>query len=150
MAHVSDEGLTLIKNQEALRLEAYQDSNGIWTIGYGHTGKVEGKSVGPGMKITHDQANVLLAGDLAIYEKAVENAIQRPATQAQFDAMVSLCFNIGASAFRESSVLRFFNLGKFDSAAKAFSLWIRDNDSIEEGLVYRRAAEIVRFMGGHV
>lgn len=142
MAYVSNEGRRLIQNYESCRLKAYRDSNGIWTIGWGHTGP----EVVQGLEWTQDKADQVFAADLGRFERAVENFLGQSATQGQFDAMVSLAYNIGTEGFRTSSVLRRFNSGDLKGSARAFALWIKDNDSIEEGLVYRRAAEIVRFM----
>ncbi len=103
--------------REGVRLNAYQDVGGVWTIGYGHTPAFKGG------KITKQDAETLLEADLAKFEKAVDDAITMPMTQNQFDAMVSLAFNIGAGAFANSSVVRFFNRGKIRDASDAFLLW---------------------------
>lgn len=142
MAQVSPAGIALIRRFEGLRLEAYRDAAGIWTVGYGHTGP----DVHEGMVITPAEAERLLAVDLQRFEAAVERSVVRPATQGQFDAMVSLCYNIGPNAFQQSTVLRRFNAGNDHGAAEAFILWVRARGTILEGLVRRRAAEIVRFL----
>lgn len=141
MASVSTTGRQLIKNFEGLRLRAYQDAVGVWTIGYGHTGDVR-----PGMVITESQADDLLQKDLKRFEKGVEDSLTRPASQNQFDALVSLAYNIGINAFRKSSVLKLFNAGDIEGAAKQFGEYIMAGGSILRGLVRRRVAEIVHFL----
>ncbi len=96
---MNDTGLALIKTFESLRLAAYQDSVGVWTIGYGHT-----LGVHADMTMTLAGANQALADDLHGMETAVDAAIGTTATSDnQFAAMVSLCFNIGTWNFRWSS-----------------------------------------------
>lgn len=114
---VNPAGLALIQQAEGLRLSAYRDVAGVWTIGYGHTG-----GVFKGDMITADQAVGLLYQDLAKFEAWVSARTTAP-TSNQFSAMVSLCFNIGEQAFLHSSVRRLHNEGDFSGAAEAFLLW---------------------------
>lgn len=145
MAHVSEVGLKLIQKFEGCRLTAYDDGTGVWTIGWGHTGVVDGIPVVPGMEITQWKADLLLQYDLVRFEAAVEHDLSHSATPGQFDAMVALAFNIGINAFMRSTVLKEFNAGNLLTAAAAFMMWIRPVE-VMEGLARRRAAEIVRFM----
>jgi lysozyme len=115
---------TLIK-REGCRLKSYQDSVGVWTIGVGHTGRATPPPVGPDMRISQADADAMLAADLVPFEEAVYRAISRPMTQNQFDAFVSLAFNIGATAFTASTAARKFNAGDIAGAADAFLLWVR-------------------------
>ena len=138
---INDAGLELIKNFEGLKLDAYQDVAGIWTVGYGHT-----KNVHPGMHVTVEQATQLLRDDLAEFESAVDNGtMHSPTSDNQFSAMVALCFNIGSANFRGSTVLRDHNAGKCDLAAEAFLMWnkARINGALQPvaGLTNRRRAE---------
>jgi lysozyme len=138
---INDAGLHLIASSEGLRLDAYQDVAGIWTIGYGHIRGVE-----PGMTITEDQALAFLREDLGQAEAAVEAATSSVATDDnQFAAMVSLCFNIGSGNFRTSSVLRLHRAGDPAAAADAFLLWDKAhvNGVLQEvaGLKRRRERE---------
>jgi len=134
-------GLALIKQYEGLRLEAYQDSVGIWTIGYGHTAQAGPPKPGAGMRITRLEAEAILARDLVEYERAVDEVVTRPPKQNQFDAMVSLCFNIGPGNFTRSSVARAFNIGEESRAAEAFLAWNKAGGRVLPGLTRRRAAE---------
>jgi lysozyme len=144
MATVSPAGRALIRRFEGCRLTAYQDLKGIWTIGYGHTGP----DVRPGMTITQEQAEALLAADLARFATGVEDSLARPVTQMQLDALVSLAYNIGLGAFRRSSVLRRLNARDEQGAAEAWILWRDDGQPTEAGLARRRAAEIFLFGRG--
>jgi len=83
-------GLQLIESFEGLRLTSYQDSVGVWTIGYGHT-----LGVKPGQTITQQQAQAFLQQDLSIAEGAV-NQKNLPVNGNQFAALVSFTFNLGA------------------------------------------------------
>ena len=142
MADVSAVGLSLIRRFEGVRLIAYPDVGGVWTIGYGHTGP----DVTRGMEITQEEADALLVKDVSKFAHGVEKLLSRSATQGQFDALISLAYNIGLGAFKDSTVLKRFNAGQIPGAAEAFILWVRAKGVIYEGLVKRRAAEIVRFM----
>lgn len=140
----SDGGIRLIKNFEGLRLEAYQDSVGVWTIGYGHTGS----DVYYGLKITEFQAEELMRRDLSRFEVGVFSALTRRPTQMQFDAMVSLAYNVGITAFKTSTLLQKFNASEEGMAARQFAEFIFAGGAMSRGLIRRRAAEIVHFLGG--
>ena len=141
MCTTNPAGLALIERFEGLRLEAYQDVAGIWTIGYGHT-----EDVCSGMIITVEQAQQFLQADLGTAEDAVSQATaDAPTNPNQFSAMVSLCYNIGSGNFRSSTVLREHLLGGYQTAADAFLLWNKAtiNGVLEtiRGLTARRTAE---------
>ena len=89
------EGINLIKSFEGCRLTAYKCPAGVWTIGYGHTGTVDGKPIKSGMKITQAKAMELLKKDLEKFEKHVAS-FKYNWTQNQFDALVSFAFNVGS------------------------------------------------------
>jgi lysozyme len=139
MRAINAAGLALIERSEGLQLEAYQDVAGIWTIGYGHT-----RGVYPGMVMTQEQAQQALQDDLLTAEGTVENAVD-DATDNQFAAMVSLCYNIGAANFRTSTVLRDHRAGSYPAAGDAFLLWNKATiDGVltpVTGLTNRRTAE---------
>jgi GH24 family phage-related lysozyme (muramidase) len=138
---VDQAGLDLIKNFEGLRLHAFQDPAGIWTIGYGHTAGVHA-----GMTITAQQATDLLIQDLTDAADFVDTAVAGILTgQNQFAAMTSLCYNIGSGNFKNSSVLRFHRAQDTGAAADAFLLWDKAHIDgqlvVLEGLLRRRQAE---------
>jgi lysozyme len=137
----SEEGLALTKAFEGLRLKAYQDVAGVWTVGYGHTGP----DVSAGITITEAQAETLLLGDLAEAIACVNRAATVEISQCQFDALVDFCFNAGRGNFLNSTLLRKLNLGDVDGAAAQFELWVHAGGKVVAGLVRRRKAEAAMF-----
>jgi lysozyme len=138
---INEAGLDLIKSFEGLRLDAYQDVAGIWTIGYGHI-----RDVQEGMRFTLDEAEQALRDDLAEAEKAVERVTADFTTSDNhYAALVSLCFNVGSGNFRGSTVLKKHVEGDFDAAGTAFLMWnkSRVDGVLQEvgGLTRRRQAE---------
>jgi GH24 family phage-related lysozyme (muramidase) len=143
---ISQEGLALIKRWEGCKLTSYQDSVGVWTIGYGITTNAGLGVIKKGMTITQKQADEWLLVALAKYEKTVQDSIKRPITQPQYDAMVSLCYNIGQGAFAKSSVVRKFNAGDTTEAADAFLMWVKAGGVTLKGLENRRKDERKHFL----
>lgn len=140
---VSAAGISLIKHFEGLRLEAYTDPAGVLTIGYGDT-----TNVTRGMVITEDEAVERLTRRLATeFVPGVIAAIQRPMTQGQLDAMVSLVYNIGVGAFASSTLARKFNEGDVQGASSEFVRWKFAGGRELAGLRKRRAAERAVFDG---
>lgn len=139
----SDRGLDLIRFFEQLRLTAYRDAVGVLTIGYGHTANVR-----EGQRITEAQADAFLAEDVSWAEDAVLNGVTTPLTQNQFDALVSLVFNIGAGAFATSTIRRLLNAGLYREAAEEFPRWRYAKGKVLAGLVNRRAKERELFLEG--
>lgn len=144
MRAVNAAGVSLIKRFEGLRLEAYQCSAGVWTIGYGHTGK----DVFPGMRISEATAESLLARDIAVHASGVEEALRVAVSPNQFAALVSLAFNIGVAEFQHSSLLRRINAGDVHAAAQEFLRWNKVRGVTNTGLVRRREAERSLFLSG--
>ncbi len=139
-------GLDLIKRWEGLRLTAYKDAVGIWTIGYGHTAEAGPPAPVAGMKITDKEAEDILKLDLTQYERAVTKALSIVPSSNQFAAMTSLCFNIGPGNFAKSSVVRLLNAGKPREAADAFLLWNKAGGKVLKGLTARREDEKKLFL----
>lgn len=137
----SDAGFALTKKFEGLRLTAYQDQVGVWTIGYGHTGR----EVHGGLVITQDQANLLLESDVAGAVACVNRAVSIPIAQCQFDALVDFVFNLGCARLLGSTLLRYVNAGEFDLAAGQFPLWDHAGGVVVAGLLARRNAEVQLF-----
>jgi lysozyme len=138
---LSSDGLRLIKAHEGLRLSAYKCPAGVWTIGYGHT-----RTAREGMTINTQQADALLLRDVRTFEQGVAVALTKPATQAQFDALVSFAFNVGLAGLRRSSVLRAHNAGDYQAASRAFSLWNKAGGRELPGLTRRRAEEAALYL----
>lgn len=141
MRKINQAGLELVKSFEGLRLNAYQDSVGVWTIGYGST-----KGVKRGQRITEEEAEELLREDLATAERGVESAITEDITDNQFAACVSLAFNVGVGAFRKSSIVKYINAGDVLLAADRFLLYNRAGGRVLAGLTRRRKAERALFL----
>lgn len=136
---LSQRGIDLIKQFEGYSSKAYPDpaTGGVpWTIGYGTT-----KGVKPGMVITAQQAEKMLRDDVAKFESGVSSLITAPTTQGQFDAMVSLAYNIGLGNFGKSTLLKKHNARCYTCAADQFRVWNRANGKVMNGLTKRRAAE---------
>lgn len=137
----SEKGLELIKHFEGLRLQAYQCSAYVWTIGYGHTAGVQ-----PGDSVTTKQADSLLRQDIEESERSIAHYVTVPLNHCQFDALVSFTFNLGAGNFRTSTLLKKLNAGDYSGAADEFSRWINAGGKPLPGLVRRREAERLLFL----
>jgi lysozyme len=133
---IGPRGLAIIKQYEGLRLTAYLCPAKVWTIGYGSTGP----AVKPGMTITAERGEALLKEDLERFEKAVSIAAPT-ATQNQFDAMVSLAFNVGEANFNSSTLLRRHRAGQHALARSEFARWNKSRGKVLAGLTRRRASE---------
>ena len=140
----SPEGRAYIERKEGLRLHAYQDIAGIWTIGYGHTGP----EVVPGLVWTKEQCDGALTRRLSDeFEPAVNTVCgDVPTTQGQFDAMVSLAYNIGTHGFSRSEVARLHRQHEYDKAGDAFEHWDHVNGRVNEALHNRRVEEAQTYL----
>ena len=138
---VSTAGINLICSFEGLRLNAYDDGVGVWTIRYGTTIYPNGIKVKRGDTCTTEQAKVYMAHDLKKFESAVNTAVVVPINQNQFDALVSLAYNIGIKAFKNSTLLKKLNVGDIRGAAAQFDVWNKAGGKVMQGLVNRRAVE---------
>jgi lysozyme len=136
----SEKGLALIRSFESLRLTAYRDGGGIWSLGYGHTDDVE-----PGDTCTEQEALDWLKRDANEAEICILTSVETTLTQSQFDALCSLVFNIGCEAFEKSTMLRLINDGHMKAAKAQFMRWNHDNGVAVAGLTRRRAAEAALF-----
>ena len=138
---ITSAGLSIIKEFEGFRANAYRDPVGIWTIGYGFT-----KGVKQGDTITRAEAEIRLRRELVEYERGVERATKGHATQPQFDALVSFAFNVGVAGMARSTVIKRHNEGDHQAAARAFGLWNRAGGRELPGLTRRRAAESALYL----
>jgi len=142
---ISPAGLQLIKSFEGFRETAVRLPDGRWTIGYGHV-----RTAREGLTITPKDADELLLYDLKSIENAVSNMIYAPLMQGQFDALVSLAFNISLGQLRDSDIVRLLNSGDYLGAANAFDLWrkarLHGRVIVVDALVRRRAAEKTLFL----
>lgn len=143
MKKPSPQIIEYLKNKERLRLESYQDAAGLWTTGYGHLIK-PGEPYypnGPVRHITKTQAEIIFAKDLVAPTRCVNALVQAPLSQNQFDALVSLVFNIGCGNFASSTLLRKLNLLDYKGAADEFPKWRMAKGVILAGLETRRKEE---------
>jgi lysozyme len=145
---MSAPGRKKLTAREGVRLKAYKDSVGVWTIGVGHTSMAGPPKVTSGLTITNAESDAIFARDLVKYENAVNKSVKVPLTQNQFDALTSLCFNIGPTAFAKSTLVRKLNAGDVQGAANAFLSWNKAGGKVIPGLVTRRKAERAQFLSG--
>lgn len=151
MMKTSSEGLALIRHYEQCRLVSYPDpktGGAPWTIGWGATGP----GIGPGLIWSQRQADDRFAADVAEREEAVLQAIDAPMSQGQFDAVVSIVFNVGYGTNKRDGILRLvsgtpstlvrmLNAGQYDRSRAEFAKWISPGSAAEYGLRRRRRAE---------
>ena len=138
---VSTAGIALICSFEGLKLKAYDDGVGVWTIGFGTTIYPNGIKVKKGDTCTEAQARGYMIHDLKIFESAVNSAVTISINQNQFDALVSLAYNIGTNGFKNSTLVEELNANKIRSAAAQFNVWNKGGGKVMQGLVNRRAEE---------
>ena len=132
----SSKAYELIRKFEGKSNTAYQDSVGVWTIGYGHTGDVV-----KGQTITDAEVERLLAADVAVAEKVV-NAQNLTLTQNQFDALVDFVFNLGSGNFQKSTLLKKIKADPNDPTIyDEFLRWVYAGGVKLLGLVRRRTDE---------
>lgn len=174
--HLGADGAELGHHYEALRLQAYPDpgsprakamrdgrppaeylklSGAPWSIGYGDTGP----DVVEGLVITAQEADARFARRMALeFEPMVRRAVTVPINQRQFDALVSIFYNVGPGAPGRdgiarlasggpSTLLRKLNLGDYAGAAGQFPAWNRAGGAVMKGLQRRREAERLVFLG---
>ena len=138
---ISKAGLDIIKEHEGLRLTAYMPTpNDKLTIGYGHT-----KTVHAGMTIHQHEAEQLLRDDLVWAEEAIQRYVDVKLNQNQYNALCSFVYNIGATNFRKSTLLKKLNNGDYNGASKEFKRWNKQQGSVLRGLTVRRVAEATLF-----
>ncbi|MBQ3843466.1 MAG: lysozyme [Bacteroidales bacterium] len=137
-------GRNLIKTFEGYRNTAYLDPVGIWTIGYGHT-----RGVKEGDTVTEEEADILLQSDLKAAENTV-NATGLKLSQLQFDALVSLVYNIGSGKFNSSTLLK--QLRESTKPRPELETWWKVWDKARgktlKGLQRRREAEYLLYSKG--
>ena len=136
MMALGPKGRALIQSFESLRLQAYQDQRGIWTIGWGHT-----TGVVPYQTCSASDADDWFTQDTQTAVNAVNRTTDVPLSQEQFDALVSFTFNVGQTAEAHSTLLSLVNQSDFTGAAAEFEKWDHVNGVPNAGLLRRRQAE---------
>jgi lysozyme len=137
--------MDFIRQEEGGRLIRYEDSRGIPTIGVGHTGEVNNLPVSVGMTITPEQSMALLKDDRAWVESTLASAVTIGINQNQYDALCSMIFNIGATAFKNSTLLKLLNRGLFAAAVDEFLKWRKAGQDTDI-LLPRRQRERAYFL----
>lgn len=136
----SKSGIELTEMFEGIRLTAYQDQGGRWTIGYGHT-----LDVHLGDTCTQRQAETWLQQDMAWAERVVNSAVTTQLTQGEYDALVDFTFNLGSGNFEHSQLLALVNQRNFAAAANEFDKWDHADGQVVAGLLRRRETEAQEF-----
>ena len=137
---ISQSGLQQIIQREGVILHAYQDSVGVWTIGTGHTSAAGPPIVRPGMVISQQDNDTILRADLEPIEAQAATYIKVPVTQNQYDAIISIVFNVGPK-FWHSTCIQKLNAGDTQGAANAIMLW-----NIPAAIIGRRKTEQKQFL----
>jgi lysozyme len=132
----------IIKHFESLKLKSYKCPAGVWTIGWGNTDAVEA-----GMLISESIAEELLDKDIESTINSVNHLVKVDLRQNQFDALVSLVFNLGHGNFSKSTLLKLLNERDYLGAANEFAKWRMAGGEVMHGLVRRRLAEANLFIG---
>jgi lysozyme len=154
MMYISEDAVQMIARHEGLRLRAYRDAVGVWTIGYGHTAMAGAPFPKDGMTITLSEAVAILRRDIAAVEQQVLSLVTVPISINHLGALVSFAFNVGtdvdadtkAEGLGDSTLLRHVNAGRFDAAAAEFSKWVKADGRTLPGLVKRREEERQLFL----
>lgn len=123
-------GAAVLRSREGDKLVAYKDSVGVWTIGTGITTASGLIKVVPGLVITQAQSDALYAKAVQQYAAPVRTALNVAVPQHTFDALVSLCFNIGAGAFARSTVVKRINAGDLAGGIEAILMWNKPSEII--------------------
>jgi lysozyme len=137
----SKNGLALTESFEGCALIPYQDVAGVWTDGYGNT-----HNVVPGQAITQAQAESDLLRNVADAVAAVNRLVHIAMSQDEFDSLVDFTFNLGASAFAGSTLLKLLNARDIEGAANEFQKWSEAGGHVVAGLLRRRLAERALFV----
>lgn len=123
----SNSGIEFVEREEGSRNKAYKDSSGLFTIGTGHLIRRPSEDYLLTKVLTPQEILDILSNDLKTTENCINLLLKVPVSQNQFDALVSLTFNIGCGNLKKSSVLRFINLGETDKIATAWYMWMYDS-----------------------
>lgn len=132
--------IDLIKKYEGFRPQSYQDSVGVWTIGYGTT-IINNQPVKQGMTITQDKALQLVQQEVNKLWSQIESILKVKINDNQMNALVDFAYNLGFNALKNSTLMRLINESKFDKAANEFPRWVYAGGKVLPGLVKRREAE---------
>jgi|ERR1700677_215436 len=138
----SKTGLALTESFEGCKLAAYQDSKGVWTLGFGHTAGVRA-----GQVCDQEQADAWLLEDVQTAVNDVNRLVSVPLTQNEFDSICDFVYNVGGGNFASSTMLKLLNAGNYSAAAEQFDRWDQAGGVVIAGLLRRREAEQSEFNG---
>ena len=142
---LSENGVKKIAGFEGVRTKAYPDSAGIWTLGIGTIRYPDGSKVKKGDTCTVEQAYSWFRDYIQGVETFIHRVIKVKLNQNQFDALVSLIYNIGETAFTGGSVDDKLNAGNFKAATETWLLYNKAGGKVIDGLKSRRRAEVAWF-----
>ena len=135
-------GINMMHHFEGCRLQAYQCSAKVWTIGWGNTYYQDKKPVKQGDKVTQEQANELFEMIMNEFAIEVRNALTKEVNENQFSALVCFAYNVGIGNLKKSTLLRKVNVNPNDETiALEFAKWNKAGGKVLNGLVRRRKAE---------
>lgn len=144
---ISQNGVDVAHFFEQCKLKAYPDPGSAdgnpWTIGWGHTGP----DVVEGLAWIQEQADAAFLEDIAESEQAVEELVGVKLCQGEFDALVLFVYNVGITAFKNSTMLRLLDACDLDGARGQFKRWDKNDGKVMRGLTRRRAAEVALWDG---
>lgn len=135
-------GKSLIKKWEGLRLHAYRDIVGIWTIGYGSINP----KVTEGQYISEQEANNRFDSDLVKFEQGISNMVTVVLNSNQFSALVSLAYNVGLGSIKGKGLMNKLNSGDYQGAANSFPKYDNAGGKEDMGLYRRRLEEKALFL----
>jgi lysozyme len=143
---ISEQGFSIIREFEGFRANAYLDTGGVWTIGFGTIKYPNGTKVKAGDTCTRGQAELWLKNDCQWVDACLNKYVKTGINQNQFDALASFVYNVGETSFTKSTMLTLINKGQLKAAASQFDRWVYDNGVKINGLVNRRLKEREMFV----
>ena len=162
---LSKDGIEKLKREEGKAgtgeavLKAYKLGDGMVTVGWGHAEPIKDprRKLKPGDIITIDEAERLLGEDITTATKGVQNIFKEwsdkgiivPITQSQFDALVSIAFNVGVGGLRRSPIIKHLKEKDYESAGKTILTFKLGRKKHQKGLEARRKRESKLFLEGH-
>lgn len=138
---MQDKYIDILKELEGFRSVPYKCSAGVWTIGYGHSSAIDNRAL-INKEITEAEATDILKQDISRFESVVKASVTVPLTDAQLAALTFFCFNVGASAFNKSTLLKKLNSGDYNSVPAELLRWNKVGGKPSVGLSHRRHREI--------
>lgn len=142
---ISDNGINFIAGWEGVEYKAYKDAVGLFTVGIGHLIKLPEEKFLLNKTLTRDEVYDIFREDIKRFENNLNKVIKVPINQNQFDALISLAFNIGNGAFNNSTLLKVLNQGNYEEVPNQILRWDKAGGKTLLGLTRRRKAEVELF-----